>query len=243
MAVNDSKYSPDEILQILNDYYNFQSVFDPEVSPGQALTFGTEIWEWMDICDLIEHKALAKYYHSLFRLTTPVHELEQILSHQEATLKGFTLYIADHAVKQTVAPIVTMGQSCMTAAIFKTLTGNLKTRGIETQSIKPSSKIAPLFRKHGPAFIEEVNKLAPGSLSIFHYEENWISKAGSSFFLFFLLAIIIVPIVWHFHWLLLVPLFVGIALMVVGNKFSPAKEVIGGYDTIRDLIVGMQARM
>lgn len=38
-----SKYSPNEILQILNDFYNCQSVFDPEVESGEILNFETTI--------------------------------------------------------------------------------------------------------------------------------------------------------------------------------------------------------
>ncbi|MBD1394609.1 hypothetical protein [Mucilaginibacter glaciei] len=238
-----SKYNPDEILQILNDFYHCQAVFDPEVYPGEDLTFQTTIKEWKETCDLVNYKSLAKCYHDTFQLPTCLEELEEILSTKTTSLLGFCRYIADYATKQNVSPIVMMGQPCISAAIFKTLISNLKDRGVDIQHISPSSKFPPLFYKHGAIILEEVSKLAPGSLTKFEFEDNRISKAGSVFLLFFLLAIIIVPVFWHFHWLLFVPLFAGITLLTIGSKFSPAKQIIGGYDTVRDLIKGMQAFM
>ncbi len=78
--MSEKKYSPHEILQILNDFYNCQAVFDPEVDPGEHLTFETTILDWRAICDLIEPKKLAKSYSDLFNLTTPLADLEKILS-------------------------------------------------------------------------------------------------------------------------------------------------------------------
>lgn len=240
--MNDCKYSPDEILQILNDFYNFQSVFDPEVDPGESLTFDTTILKWISICDLLAPKALAKSYHESFQLNTPLVDLELLLLEGENNLRSFCIYLAEHAIKQTISPIIIMGHSCLTASIFKTLTANLQARGVASKNITPSSKIAPLFRKHGPVLLQEVNKLAPGSLSNFEYRDNWIVNTGVAFSLLFFFTIIFVPVIWHFHWILLIPLFIGIFLNIIGNKFSPAKEVIGGYDTMRDLILGMEAQ-
>lgn len=240
--MTDSNYSPSEILQILNDFYNCQSVFDPEVYPGEPLTFDTTISEWRDICDLVEPKALAKYYHNLFQLKTPLLDLEVILAQSENNLGNFCEYLSEYAIKQSISPIVIMGQACTTASIYKALMKNLKARGIDCKNMQPSSKLAPLFKKHGAVLLEEVNKLEPGSLSVFEYQDNWIVRTGMIFNLIFFLSIIFVPIVWHFHWMLFIPLCIGIILLLTGNRFNPAKEVIGGYDTVRDLILGMEAQ-
>lgn len=165
--MNDCKYSPDEILQILNDFYNCQAVFDPEVASGETLTFDTTILEWRSICHLLKPKALAKSYYDSFQLKTQLADLELILTKSENSLRIFCDYLSEHAIKQSISPIIIMGHSCMTASIFKTLTGNLQARGVESKNIRPSSKIAPLFKKHGGVLLEEVNKLAPGSLSNF----------------------------------------------------------------------------
>jgi hypothetical protein len=240
--MNDFRYSPDEILQILIDFYNFQSVFDPEVDPGETLTFETTISEWRGICDLVEPKNLAKHYYDLFQLTTPLADLEAIVSHSNSDLKVFCDYLSEHAAKQGISPIMIMGQNCMTASIFTTLINRLQIRGIETENIRPSSKFTPLFKKHGSVLLEEVNKLVPGSLSKFEYRENWIVRTGIAINLSSFLSFIVVPMIWHFHWTLFVPLCIGVIITFIGNKFSPAKEVIGGYNTVRDLILGMQTQ-
>ncbi|MEO6149262.1 MAG: hypothetical protein ABIN95_02620 [Mucilaginibacter sp.] len=183
--MSESKYSPEEILQLLNDFYNFQSVFDPEVDFEESLTFETTISEWMNICDLVGPKKLAKSYYDLFQLTTTVTDLENILSQSDNELKDFCNYLSKYAVKQCISPIMKMGQDCMTASIFKVLTINLQSRGVEIQNIRPSSKIVPLFQKHGIVLLEEVNKLVPGSLSKFEYRDNWIVRMGIIIIFFF----------------------------------------------------------
>ncbi len=37
-----TKYNPEEILQILTDFYNYQAVFDSEIDSGETLTFNKE---------------------------------------------------------------------------------------------------------------------------------------------------------------------------------------------------------
>jgi hypothetical protein len=238
----DSKYSSDEILQILKDFYNCQSVFDPEVSSGEILNFETTISEWRSICDLVEPQKLANYYYDLFQLKTQVNDLETILIENKNQLRVFCDYISEHAKKQRITPVVIMGQNCVTASIFKTLMHNLQKRGVESENIRPSSKLGPLFRKHGSVFLEEVNKLVPGSLSEFEYRDNWIVRAGIGIILLSFLSLVVVPTVWHFNWILLIPLSIGITLNYIGKRYSPAKESISGYDTIRDLILGMEAQ-
>lgn len=240
--MTESKYSPEEILQILIDFYNCQSVFDPEVEPGQKLNFETTIPDWMDICDLVGPVELTKCYHDLFKLTTPANELTAILSQQGNTLRVLCNYLAEHAVKQVVSSVMILGQNCMTASIFKRLINNLKHRGVDVVGIRPSSAFPPLFYKHGSVLLEEVNKLAPGSLSKFEYRDNAIVRTGNWIFLFFFLSLLLVPVFWRFHWGLFVPFLMGLVVVFIGKRFSPARESIGGYHTVRDLIMGMQVQ-
>jgi hypothetical protein len=241
--MSSTKYSSEEILQMEIDTYNCQVVFDPEVEPDEQLTFETPIWHWRSIRDLLEPQKLAKVYHDIFKLTTPLPELENILANKENNLQVFCDYISKHATRQVVSPIVMMGKSCITAGIYRTLISNLKERGVKTEGIKPSSEFVPLFYKYGSILLTEVNKLAPGSLTKFEYQDNWIVKRGRTLLLVFFFLIIIVPTVWHFHWTLLIPLALGLITMFIGRKFKPAKEVIGGYYTVRDLILGMESQL
>lgn len=238
------KYNSDEILQLLIDFYNFQTRFDPEVDSGEQLTFDTTISDWISICDLVGPKELAKVYHDFFNLNTPIIELERILTSQDVNkLKDFCDYIADNAYKENIKPIISLGQSCMSAAIFKTLISNLTKRGINTDNIKPSSEFIPVFKKYSVELLEEVNKLAPGSLTNFDFKDNWIVRTGGIIILIFILSIIVIPLVWQFHWSLWIILGIGLTIVLIGKMFKPEKDVIGGYKTIRDLIIGMQEQI
>ena len=108
------KYNPDEILQILIDFYNCQAAFDPEVDSGQILNFNTTISDWRMICDLIEPINLAKYHHDLFNLKTPLADLEQILLDEDSkTIGDFCIYIANNSEKTEIKPIISLGQQCL----------------------------------------------------------------------------------------------------------------------------------
>jgi hypothetical protein len=131
-----TKYSSDEILQILTDFYNCQSQFDPEVYPDLEISYETTIDDWREACDLLEPRELAKFYHDLFKINTPIIDLEIILIHEkENTLKDFCDYISEHAPKEEIEPVISMGKTCHEAAIFKTLISKLKERGIKTDRI------------------------------------------------------------------------------------------------------------
>lgn len=236
-----TKYSPEEILQIINDFYNCQSQCDPEVYPGEELTFDTTISEWRDICDLVEPRELAKYYYDLFKLESQIEELEKILIWEEKNKLGdFCKYIAEHSQKEEIKPIISMGITCHEAAIFKTLILKLKQYNVNPDEIRPSSNFVPLFKKYPDAFLREVNILAPGSLTDFDYKDNRIVTIGWRIIGIFILSIIIIPLIWHFHWSLLIILGIGVIIVMIGKRFKPEKDIIGGYDTIRDLIKGMQ---
>lgn len=114
---------------------------------------------------------------------------------------------------------------------------------MKTVEIRPSSPFIPLFKKHGGVITEEVNKLAPGALSKFEYTNNRIVRIGQALLGIFMLSIILVPLIWHFHWALFITLGFGLILIFTGRIFKPEREIIGGYDTVRDLIVEMQLHL
>ena len=235
------KYSQDEILQILTDFYNFQAAFDPEVDNGQTLTFNTTISEWRMICDLIEPIKLAKCHHDFFNIKTPLADFEKLLLNENSkTLGDFCNYVSENSEKAEVKPIYSLGQKCLSASIYKSLIDKLKILGIDTKDIRPSSKFVPLFDKHTNEFMEEVNKLAPGSLTKFEYRDNKIVRFGWSIIGFSLLGLILISLIWQFHWIMLLFLGLGIITIVIGRQYKPEKEIIGGYNTIRDLIKGME---
>lgn len=235
------KYKPNEILQILIDFYNCQSVCDPEVDKGHILTFETTVSDWRMICDLIEPVKLAKFYHDLFNLRTPLADLEQLLLDENSkTLSDFCKYIADNSEKTEIKPIISFGQKCLTASIYKSLMNKLNIQGIDTNDIRPSSKFIPLFDKYTDAFMGEVNKLAPGSLTKFEYRDNKIVSLGWLMIGISLVALTMISLIWQFHWAILLLTGSGIITVAIGKQYEPETNIIGGYDTIRDLIKGME---
>jgi len=237
------KYTSDEILQILIDFYNFQSNFDSEVDKGHDITFQTTIEEWRNICDLVELNKLAKYYYELFELKTNQSDLIDMFSGKnECTLREFCEYIAQHASKEKINPVMSLGASCQEAAIFKTLKIKLEEKGIDTKNFKPSTEFIPFFNKHAAEVVEIVSKLSPGSFTEYNIKNNVINRIGAVLFLFAIVILIGSSILHKFTWFLFIPLAVALLLLFIGNKLKAAQYEIGGYHTIRDLIMGMKGK-
>lgn len=237
-------YQPEEILELLKASYNFQTQFDPEVDFGQELTFKTTIEDWRIICDLLPSNDLAKLYHGEYELTKPLSELELLLNNERRnTLGDFCKYISENAVKEIINPITLLGKECQEAAIFKTLLSKLSKKGVDIKGIRPSSKFLPFFKNNYNELLSVTNKLAPGSLSVFEYEPNKISKTGGLIILSSLIFVTAFSIIWNFHWYLFIPTGIGLIINTIGNKLKPAKDIIGGYDTMRDLILGMKEKI
>lgn len=238
------KYTSEEILQILIDFYNFQANFDSEVGKGEILTFQTTIKEWRSICDLLEPDKLAIFYHKLFELKTNQADLVDILSKEDRyTLRELCDYIALNAIKEKISPIMSLGTSCQEAAVFKALKRKLEEKGIDTKDFKPSAEFIPFFKKHASDLVEVISKLAPGSLTNYKIKENIISRLGSFLFLIAIVFLIIVSIMYKFTWFLLIPLSLSLLLLFIGNKIKYSKYEVGEYNTIRDLIIGMKSKI
>ncbi len=242
--MNNSRYTRDDILQILKDFYNFQSVFDPEVDSGAELTFETTVEDWICICDLVGPRELAISYHKMFNLQAPVEQLTDILKCEESTLAHFCIHIAHNAIRQVIAPVTIMGAGCETAAIFKTLMQNLSKAGVDVNNISPGTRLGTLFNGRDLVrWITEVNKIAPGTLTHFRYKPSSIDEIAGYILLLFLIEIVVVPIIWQLHPVLLLPLGLCIVLSILGRKLKPRELVIGGYNTVRDMILAMQVKM
>lgn len=238
------KYSKDDILQMLISQYQFQTEFDPVVESGMELNYETTILDWIDICDLIKPKKLAKVYHEEFKLNRPISELEQILTDfEKSTLSDFCEYISQYSERQNIEPIKLLGQNCQTASIFRTLKQNLTDSGVDTTDLKPSTKINEFFLKSNGLLFHEVNRIAPGTMSEFEYKAHKVQRTGSTIGFFAVVFAIGFWSIWFFHWLLLLPIVIGIGVYQIGAKKEPEKMNIGGFENFRELIYGMEKQM
>ncbi|EDP70680.1 hypothetical protein FBALC1_07973 [Flavobacteriales bacterium ALC-1] len=238
------KYSKEDVLQMLISQYHFQTEFDPAVVKGMELNYESSISEWIDACDLINPKELAKYYYSTFEIKQPISELENILLNEDKnTLSVFCEYISQYAERQNIESIKLLGQNCQTASIFKTLKQNLTESGADTTDLKPSTKINEFFLKSNGLLFHEVNRIAPGTMSEFEYKANKIQRIGSTIGFFAVVFAIGFWSIWFFHWLLLLPIVIGIVIYQIGVKKEPEKMNIGGFDNFRELIYEMEKQM
>ncbi|MEN0049345.1 MAG: hypothetical protein AAF806_19955 [Bacteroidota bacterium] len=238
------KYTKQEIFQIFMDHYLFQVKFDPEVDQSPDFNQQITIAEWREISDLVSTKKLAHHYHDFFELSISLIELQELLkSEKKTTLSDLCEYLAFHAERKEITPILLLGQSCQTAAIFKVLKENLAKRDIVVDDLKPSSKINTFFLKYGVDFLVEVFKIAPGVIYEYEYRDNKFVRTGS---LMWLLSIPVWMLTYYFdlfHQLMLIPFITGILLNFIGAKQDPEKLSIGGYEDFRQLVYAMNDRL
>tara|TARA_R110000868_G_scaffold246994_1_gene503500 strand:- start:44 stop:778 length:735 start_codon:yes stop_codon:yes gene_type:complete len=238
------KYSKDDILQMLISQYQFAIEFDPVVVKGMDFDYDSSIFDWRDACDLIAPKKLAKVYHQSFKLNRPISELENILMDENnRTVSDFCEYISLHAKRENIEPIKLLGQNCQTASIFRTLKQNLTEKGADTSELKPSSEINPFFLKYGGLLIDEVNRIAPGTMSEFEFKSHKLSRIGRNIMFIGIFAMIGIWWIWSFNWWLILPIIVGIIIFQIGDKKQPEKLNLGGFQNFRELIYGMENKL
>ncbi|MEK6154244.1 hypothetical protein WIW50_13315 [Flavobacteriaceae bacterium 3-367] len=238
------KYRKDEILEMLISSYKFQAEFDSGVKSGMSLNYETTILEWMDVCDLLMPTKLAKYFHKYFQLNRPLAELECLLKNFEKnTISDFCEYISEHAERQKIVSITLLRQKCETASIFRRLKQNLSKQVAYATELKPSSKVNDFFLKSDGVLFEEVNRIAPGTLSEFEYRANKLVLTGQTVILLSAFFAYVFWAIWFFHWLLILPIAIGIALYQIGMKKEPEKLSLGGFEDFRELIYGMKEKL
>jgi len=238
------KYTPEEILQILNDFYLLQSEYIGEAKKSNKLSFETTIKNWRTTCDLLEPYKLAKVDHEYFDLTTDIAELEDILNNENKnTLKEYCEYIAQNAKRETITLRGSLGGKCMEAGILKKINENLKKRVAKIKELKPSDDFPLLFKKYSSEIVEVVSKLAPGTIGYYKIKVNTVSKIGGYLFLLAILILIIVLIAHKASWFLAIPFIVSIIVISIGNKMKDTLYDIGGYKTVRDLVYGIKQRI
>lgn len=152
-------------------------------------------------------------------------------------------YISDHAKRDSIEPIKLLGQNCQTASIFRTLKQNLTEKGADTTELKPSSEINPFFLKYGGLLIDEVNRIAPGTMSEFEYQSHKLSRIGRNIMFIGIFAMIAIWWIWSFNWWLTIPIIIGIIIFQIGDKKQPEKLNLGGFQNFRELIYGMENKL
>jgi hypothetical protein len=83
----------------------------------------------------------------------------------------------------------------------------------------------------------------PGTMNEFEYKANKVESTGIKVLFFSIILAIGFWSIWFFHWLLLLPIAIGVVIYQIGVKKEPEKMNIGGFDNFRELIYGMEKQL
>lgn len=234
-----TKYHPDEILAIIRANYLQHQQIDDVVVQNEELTFETTISEWRDMEDLLDFIGLGKYLNDYFHLSVDAAVWEAVLEpDDDRTLGDLCNFIAANAEKEILRPVKLFGAECHAAALFRSLKGRLKYRGIDVSDFRPSAELEPLVKKYGHVLYHEVNQLNPEVLPPMQYQANWVYKWGVRLFVVFFIAVILVFCLnssWV-GWLAAGAFLAGFVFMYIGASLAPKQARFENIGTVADLI-------
>lgn len=232
------KYHPTEILEIIQANYRQQQQVDTVVLKGQEFTFETTIFDWRDVCDLVDTRELWKYLNFYFRIDVDRETWMTILEPEDKkTLGDLCSFLANVAQKDIIKPVKLFGNNCGTAAVFKSLLERLKNRGIDVSGIRPSSQLEPLVKRYGGILIEEINQLDPVALPPMDFKTNWVYKWGlRSFMSFIFFTIVLIYIESNWAWLTVAICLIGYGMTWLGARMKPKQASFKDIYTIADLV-------
>ncbi len=236
-----NRYTPTEILAIFQANYLQQQELDPEVDPGEELTFDTTVAEWINICDLFEPRQLGEYFNYFFELNISIENWSSILLPGNIrSLKELCDFIALNAIKPLIKPVKLFGSECESAAIFRYLIERFKEKGIEVKDIKTSSLLEPFAKTNLGILIEEVNKVNSSTLPPVVYKSNYLYHFGGIFFA--VVFLLIITSIWFSNlvWVALSSICIGVLCCWIGSKYKPSQASFNEIVTFRDLITKIQ---
>lgn len=234
------KLTSEEVFHIFKEEHRLCSPIDPESDPDFDLQPTSTVAEWLDAGDLLPWMELRVIYNEWFSIEISKEEWRMTAGFSnEKPMQGVFELIARHAKIETIQPIKILGQTCLSAAIFKSIKKHLNSKGIDTSELSPSSKIEPVLKKNFADFISHINKNFTGIIPEIKKTETTLSKfvgfAG-------LVSILSLAIGYFWHDLI----FISIASFIIAILFAfiekrsfDKKEgmlVMPGIVTFRDLV-------
>ena len=135
-------YTSNELLEIFKEQHRLSGQFDFMVDGTFVLTKYTLIREWREVQDLLPWKELSKFLNQEFRIDVPIKIWDTIFNPDDKkTLGDLCDFLSTVAEKEIVKPIKILGSECLTFSVFQTLKRNLKIKGVDVVSLKPSTRI------------------------------------------------------------------------------------------------------
>jgi len=140
-------YTSDDLFEIFKEQHRLSSPLDFMADKNFVLTKETLIYEWSDALDLLHWKKFAAFLNQEFRIKVSLKTWNTILNPDtKRTLGDLCDFLSTVAEKEIVKPIKIFGSECLTSAVFMTLKRNLKTKGVDVVSLKPSTRIEDFLR-------------------------------------------------------------------------------------------------
>jgi hypothetical protein len=230
----------DEVFFILREEHRLCSPLDHEANPSFDLQPSTTIADWIDARDLLRWHKLAKVYNDEFKIDVDLESWKGVFApSNKKTVKDVCDLIASHAKIEVIKPVKVFGQTCISAAIFKSIKKNLESRGIDTSDIGPSSEIEPVLKKHFGVFVGHINKNFAGVIPEIRKQRTSLERISGYFFLIFITSLI-GGIFWNPLLNVSVPTFIiGAILWFIDYKLFNYRRgmlTIPGIVTFRDLV-------
>ena len=139
-------YTPEEVLQIFGEIYRLDSFIDFEVDEGLEITGEMTIYEWRLCHNLLPGRKLYQDFNRIFKVNLPNETwMKAVEPERKKTMWGLCVFIAQHAKKEPIRPKRVLGRDCLDAAVFLTLKKNLTERGIDAETIRPSTSLRSLL--------------------------------------------------------------------------------------------------
>lgn len=174
--------TPDEVFFIFKEEHRLCSPLDPEADPSFNLQPTSTVAEWLDAIDGLSWMDLRMIYCNAYNIVIDIEEWRSTAGFSnEKSMQGVFELIAKNAQVEVIKPVKLLGQSCLSAAIFKSIKINLESKGIEVSNLSPSSPIEPVLKNKFAYFIDHINRNFTGVIPEIKETETTIGKLEGTF--------------------------------------------------------------
>lgn len=148
----------EEVFFIFKEEHRLCSPFDIEADPSFELQPTSTIQEWRDARDLLPWHQLAKAYNTLFKIEVDLEMWRAVLEPDDKkTVNDVCELVSQYAKIEVIKPVRILGQTCLSSALFKSITRSLAARGVDTSGLSPSSRIEPYLKNNFHDFLGFIN--------------------------------------------------------------------------------------
>jgi hypothetical protein len=189
--VEHRNLTADEIFFIFKEEHRLCSPLDPEADPSFDLQPTSTVDEWRQARDLLSWDKLAKVYNEEFKIEINLETWQTVfLPGDKRIIMDVCELMSHHAKTETIQPVKLFGQTCLSAAIFRSIKRNLELKGVDTSDLTPSSRIEPILKSNFGEFLFYINKNFTGVIPGINEKRTVFGKVAGFFTLMFILSLI-----------------------------------------------------